>query len=878
MVYERDWGESPELVTRKKASRLPKGHVKRDDLISKMLQDRNTLRVISAPHGFGKTALANEYAVRMFAGGPVCWVDGSNPDFLVALDSDEKSLFVDDETSPGLLVIDDLPWLHEQRARTLSRWIDSTIFGGVELIITTVPSCDCLGNLQSERLLIGAEDLLVGEREFSAAYAGQGTQGKAIAARRWRMSNEEFLGRTPHVALSSAPGVQVDCAKKFFSEPLELPFLQAMHAMVLLRAGSLGMLEELVSPLHREDIDLLACDYPVFGIDFAKDTFEVGEFKLSSFRSVIATNGLGDALLNGNVAFVEKVAAVLFKRGEMRRGVEILDQFCSDEKCACWLSEQGWELLDRGEMTLVASLLERCPEHMYAKQAMLQAMHAWLAGLSGDSREACHIAKRLLQQTPEDNSDEADVPSLMARLALAAFNTEAILFRSKRRFSAKHTPLDGGSLLANAIDSCTDGEIARAFHINGGRDDPRYQKNRRNPSKQRVRGLTALLTESYDRLGDSHGYLLALHMLAHIDDSQLRKTLQELGCDAVVEMRRSGVKTFTQALLVRDLWNTGYFGLVGPVTDRRDVRVLDGASHMLATLARCCGAESVDVPWESHASGLPGKDESHDIVVVEDDIECMRVRLFGSLDVMVGERYINEAKWRKKARAMFALLVLNLGRDVPRDELFRQIWPNASRTNALDSFYILWSNCTAAIGENPYLERNGEFCRVDPRYVKSDVGEFEQLTRHLLSSERDSDYLLDTYAKIEALYRGPLLPSEHNVALINTQRERYRALFVDAMVAATDCALGIRDTRIALWFARKAMEEDSEREDVYRALMKSQIAAGQRCPAIKTYLRCRDYLQGTLGLDPSLETRELYDTLVTTDPALLRLDSSSFSR
>ena len=80
--------------------------------------------------------------------------------------------------------------------------------------------------------------------------------------------------------------------------------------------------------------------------------------------------------------------------------------------------------------------------------------------------------------------------------------------------------------------------------------------------------------------------------------------------------------------------------------------------------------------------------------------------------------------------------------------------------------------------------------------------------------------------------------------------------------------------RVALWFARKAMEEDQTREDVYRVLMKAQIASGQRCPAIKTYLSCRDYLQSSLGLDPSIETRELYNALVTTDPELLRLETA----
>ena len=60
--------------------------VKRNRLISLMLQDRGVVRLICAPHGFGKSLLAHEYATRLFAGEEVRWVDASQPDFLIALD------------------------------------------------------------------------------------------------------------------------------------------------------------------------------------------------------------------------------------------------------------------------------------------------------------------------------------------------------------------------------------------------------------------------------------------------------------------------------------------------------------------------------------------------------------------------------------------------------------------------------------------------------------------------------------------------------------------------------------------------------------------------------------------------------------------------
>ena len=852
---------------------LAASHVKRDELISMMLQDRNSLRVIVAPHGFGKTELAREYAQRLFPADAVSLVNASSPDFLLALDSDDRAILRRNATSPGLIILDDLPWLHEQRAQTLSRCIDAALYVGIEIIVTTTPSCDTLSVLQPDRLCVHATDLLVTEQECAPRQVTEQDGGsRAFARKRWSDAGKLLFGRAPSVIWGTNTFAQRECLKGLFSEKLPTNLLRGMFAMFLFEMGTMRDLESAGIALRNEDISLLARDYPIFGIDTISGEFKVMHFELADLKHAVFANKLEPVVLEGSHALSERVLGSLFRRNDLRRGSAVIDAFCNDERCASWLVERGWDFLDAGETHLVSTLLDRCPEAAYASSGVLQTIHAWVAGLSGDTREACHIARHVLAVREE--AGKPDAASVASRVALAVFDENAMVETRQRELSSEYGPSCAIDFLANVLDICSNAEIARAFRPDAFDGDIRYEKARRAPGKQRVRQLMTLFTAHAGAFGDSRAFRLSLHVLAHVDNSDLRHLVQDLGCDAVLRMRRCGVTTFSEAVLVRDLWDTGYFGLVGPVIDRRDAKVLDGATHMLEMLASYCGLESIPIPWElrglssNKTAGMPKPN------VVSSGVDEMYVRLFGGFEVTVGDTFLSEGKLRKKARALFAMLVLNHGRDVPRDDLFKQIWPGLSRTHALDNFYTIWGNCVSVVGEDPYLERNGEYCRIDPRFVRSDVGEFEQLTRHLLVSEHDANYLLDTYAKIEVLYRGSLLPSEKNVRAINAQRDRYRALYVDAMVAATDCALRVHDTRIALWFARKAMEEDQAREDVYRVLMKAQIASGQRCPAIKTYLACRDYLQGTLGLDPSIETRELYNALVTTDPELLRLEAA----
>lgn len=856
---------------------LADNHMKRDDLVSAMLQDRSVLRVISAPHGFGKTMLAREYANRLFALDDVVWICASDPDFLFMLDEEESTRIKKHFEGRSLVVLDDIPWLHEQRAQKLASFVDTLLYAGVEVIVTTLPSCDIFEALEPDRLLVRAQSLLVSERECVLSLPA-GDESRARGIRRWKEAKQMFLGFTPGMIWSKGTGPQKKLIEALFSERLPLTTVKAMCGMLFLESGELAVLERLSITLHSDDISLLTRDYPVFGIDSVAKTFNTGHCDLGALKEAIVSNELVDTLITCDNSLVQRALSVLFDNARTGRGVDVLNTFCTDEQCATWFEERGWELLDRGEVTLASSLLEKCPEAVYARRPGIQVLHAWLLGIMNDRRGACRMSRRILAQEGRGTAEQSQKKiGLLARLALAMFDREEIPYQGTEEYSSGGSPADPLDFLACAIDACSPVEIARAFRFESALDDVTFEKERRPPSKQRARTLSALFSEYHDRFHESAEYAIALHLLAFVDNTELRRQLQDLGCDLILDMRRNGCRTFSQALLVRDLWRSGYFGLVGPVMDRRDVRVLDGASHMLNALARNCGFDSIDIPWESHASGFPGQDEQR-VKVKKNDIDCMHVRLFGALEVMVGDRYVTESGWRKKARALFAILVLNLGRDVPRQDLFRQIWPDSTRVHAQDNFYALWSNCTTTVGGSPYIERNGEFCRVDPRYVTSDVGEFEQLTRHLLAADRDPNYLLDTYAKIEAVYRGALMPSEEDIGVINAQRERYRSLFVDAMVAATDCALHAYDTRVALWFARKAMEEDDGREDVYRALMKAQIAAGQRCPAIRTFFKCRDFLRSSLGLDPSAETRDLYDSLVMTDPGLLRLDSTSFTR
>ena len=112
------------------------------------------------------------------------------------------------------------------------------------------------------------------------------------------------------------------------------------------------------------------------------------------------------------------------------------------------------------------------------------------------------------------------------------------------------------------------------------------------------------------------------------------------------------------------------------------------------------------------------------------------------------------------------------------------------------------------------------------------------------------------------------MPSEQDNEFVVQARKDRRMQLVDALVAAADRLVAADDAQEGLWFARAALRRDRTREDAYTALMRAQLAAGQRTAALETYFECRRFLTTELGIDPSLATMELYRSIIETEELL----------
>lgn len=304
-------------------------------------------------------------------------------------------------------------------------------------------------------------------------------------------------------------------------------------------------------------------------------------------------------------------------------------------------------------------------------------------------------------------------------------------------------------------------------------------------------------------------------------------------------------------------------------------------AHMLQALLRddvavmLSAARDVLDPnqWASLARRLNAKSTEESAQEALGDDKCY-VRMFGGLDVRVGERVVSEKAWKKsKARLLFALLALKHGGELPRDQVLDYLWSDMEPERALNNFYVIWSAMRSALklgqpeGSGAYVISVGGMCRINADYVQTDVAEFEHTLRDALRCE-DADNLtsaIRAYERLTEIYRGELLPGDVYEDWFTSARDRYRVEFGDAMLRGSRLIADQGDPARAIGMLRKGLEADPHREDLYQAAMELQILCRQRSGAIETFMSCRKWLSEDLGLDPSAETMRLYEQVLAMD-------------
>ena len=826
----------------------------RSHLIARLAKERSIARFIVAPDGYGKTSLAVDYAETMFSWTHVFWVNAKSPCFIRDLDNggiSDGCFKVDSDAK--LVVFDDVPQLDASRLKRFSKEIDALLSGNCEVIVICTPSCDLLGSLQIDRVRISATDLLLTDEELDAALSEEDrlrfTTSYAPAAR-----------RVPVLVWDSSPESTIAFVSGNLNENLPSDLLLVAFSSFVLQQGTLTDLSN-ICPIDMPLMSETLVDYPHFGFNVETGRFEAPLVNIEHLAR--AAKGKLDELV-GRSSFAtrdELVCAwadILLARGfTADRACDTMRELGQMKSRIAWLAKHARELVRCGCFYATHRLVGSLKSGRYESKERILALDAVCCRMLGDKDAAIRNAKRCAFESVAQ--DDARVVGLLilANHTYGQLRESAQLslrtWEQTMRSSGK-APLSWHEALVVAWVASQDGV-------------------------ERLGATWMMLRQT--GVDDDALCLVASWLFGAAGQAWSEgATFDERPLDAAQQYIRSRLTdgetlpidffATSAGLSMEEAHAKGMAYSNGPL----EAGVLLGLRRVeMAMLMQRRAFSQVQHEEQVRRSELMpdgplyGGINTNPPVLEQRAVPLLELKTFGRLDVSIGGVPLDPKKiGRKQTRVLLLVLAANLGRDISRDATAQMMWPAKTLESARKNFYTTWSQLRHALmlpdGTCPYLLKHQYGCRLDDRYVKSDLARLDDICRELLFGPVDSDEWYEIYTEIDRDFTGDLLPVEERSALVAKIRDEYRGRLVDALVTATLRLIEAGHPQRGIWFAREAIKREPVREDAYVALMRAQIAHDQRTAAMMTYLSCRRVLSEELGIDPSPETTALYESLL----------------
>ena len=250
----------------------------------------------------------------------------------------------------------------------------------------------------------------------------------------------------------------------------------------------------------------------------------------------------------------------------------------------------------------------------------------------------------------------------------------------------------------------------------------------------------------------------------------------------------------------------------------------------------------------------------------------VRVYLAGRVCIESGGAVLEHLAFPgRQGRLAFAFLVCERGRPVSRTELADVLWSNDPAS--------AWDTAISAIVSKlrGLLRQAG----LDAGAVLPSTGGCYELrlpTGTWVDLEAANDAIHDAEAALRLgdparaygpsavahhIARRPLFAGEQGGGhWADARRAKHRSTLLRALECRAQVYLWNGELPLALEAARDAVELEPLRETSHQLLMRSHAAAGNTAEALNAYERCRRLIASELGVDPSPQTRAIYEGIL----------------
>jgi two-component SAPR family response regulator len=220
-------------------------------------------------------------------------------------------------------------------------------------------------------------------------------------------------------------------------------------------------------------------------------------------------------------------------------------------------------------------------------------------------------------------------------------------------------------------------------------------------------------------------------------------------------------------------------------------------------------------------------------------------------------------KWiSRKCAELFAYLLLHRGRRIPRSRLIADIFGGMDQEGAenyLNTTVYQLRKSLEPLGMREAVRSENDGYALELKDPVIDYVEFERQAKKLPSIDA---FNVDRAVQIERLYTGELFGDRAYVWAVY-EVERYSRLYSSFAVKLAEALISMRDMNAASKLLCKLNERYPFDETVVRRLMTLRVQTGDKKGLTALYTGYARLLSRELGIGPSEDMIQLYESLVS---------------
>lgn len=248
----------------------------------------------------------------------------------------------------------------------------------------------------------------------------------------------------------------------------------------------------------------------------------------------------------------------------------------------------------------------------------------------------------------------------------------------------------------------------------------------------------------------------------------------------------------------------------------------------------------------------------------------IRIHLAGRLSVDVGDRRIDQGDFPgQQGRVAFALLVVERSRPVGRAELVDTLWTGEAPSSCDTALNAIMSKLRALLtragldGSSTLTSSSGCYeLRLPPNAwvdLEAAADAIHEAETALRAGDAAAAY--GPSAVAHHIARRPLLPGADGPWL-DARRQRLRNILLRALECRARVYLCNGEHSLAIQAAQELVALEPLRESGHRLLIGALSDSGNSAEALRAYERCRRLIAEELGVDPSRQTKAVYERVL----------------